>query len=62
MLKTIDGKPTEIAKAAGEFKRNISYFIEIAQCQAKLHRAKYLALVEEGFTPAEALELSKLLG
>jgi len=28
---------------------------------AKLLRAKYLALIKEGFTPAEALELCKAL-
>jgi|WetSurMetagenome_2_1015567.scaffolds.fasta_scaffold157280_4 hypothetical protein len=35
--------------------------IEYFQILAKLYKAKYDALVAEGFTPAQALELSKTL-
>lgn len=49
-------------KAQEEFRRlqaNLQIILEAQQCVATITRAKYIALVAEGFTPAQALELCK---
>ena len=64
-------KPTPInvsQEAASQFqleqgveqtKRNMPLILEYITLQAKQRRAKYRALVKEGFTPEQALELCK---
>lgn len=42
-----------------ELRENMAAHIEFAQLDAQLKRAKYLALVKEGFTQDEALSLCK---
>lgn len=42
-----------------QLKRCIPEQIEAAQLMAKIRRAQYLALVAEGFTEAQALEICK---
>jgi len=53
------GKPDKFKEAVRAMKEQLSDQIEFQQLVAKLQRAKYVALIEEGFTPAEALELCK---
>lgn len=60
-----DEKPTVVnlpkrddAQAAvAQLSRMMPALIEHAQMQAKIRRAAYLALVAEGFTEAQALDL-----
>lgn len=40
-------------------KRNLDVHIEVLAVSAKIIRAKYQALVAQGFTEAQALELCK---
>ena len=42
-----------------DVKSEFNTFLEFQGINAKLIRAKYLALIEEGFTESQALELSK---
>lgn len=42
-----------------EFKRNLGVTVEFLVIDAQLKRVKYLALVAQGFTEAQALELCK---
>lgn len=51
--------PDAIANALRDMKKNIPALIEYWQIDAKIKRAKYLALREQGFTEAEALTLTK---
>ena len=51
----------ELAEALSNIKNTLSYQIECQTVLAKVYRAKYLALVKEGFTEEQALELSKTL-
>lgn len=46
-------------KLVAEFKRNMSALLEYQAMRAKLQRAHYLALITEGFTREQALELTK---
>lgn len=64
-MSTDDQKPTVVelpkrddAQAAlAQFARMIPAMLEHVQLQAKVRRAAYLALVAEGFTEAQALDL-----
>ena len=46
-------------KALQSFRDDLAFTIEYAQINAKLQRARYLALVAEGFDERQALELCK---
>lgn len=52
-------KPVALAKALLDLRNQIPAMTEFEQLQAKLVRAKYLALVAEGFTEQQAIELCK---
>lgn len=58
-MKDDDQSNVTLAQAVGAMRENILAHIELAQLQARISRAKYLALVKEGFTAAEALHLCK---
>lgn len=49
--------PNEMKKAVLDFRKTLPDLIEFNNMQAELWRKKYQALIEQGFTPAEALEL-----
>ena len=49
----------ELSNALEVHKRNLPYFIEYEKLQAKVVRQKFLAVIKEGFTVDEALELCK---
>ncbi|WP_138751105.1 hypothetical protein [Paenibacillus sinopodophylli] len=51
--------PVEMALAVDMMLDALPYQIQIAASHAKIRRAKYLALVAEGFTEAQALEIVK---
>ncbi len=53
--------PTASQMGVEDMRRNLDDMIEGGQMMAKLLRAKYLALLDEGFTEKQALELSKSL-
>lgn len=42
-----------------ELKRNIDVHLEYIELSARFARTKYLALLEQGFTEAQALEMCK---
>lgn len=46
-----------IAQAVRNLRENMPALLEMAQLNAQITRAKYLALVKEGFTEAQALDL-----
>ena len=52
--------PTELRKMLGAMHKDLHTLIECQQYLAKMMRAKYLALVDEGFTKDEALKLCNL--
>ncbi len=52
--------PTEMRKTLGAMHKDLQTMIEGQQFIAKMMRAKYLALVDEGFTKDEALKLCQL--
>lgn len=45
-----------------EAKRNAQYIIEYWQTDSKIMRARYQALIAEGFSEKEALEIIKARG
>lgn len=51
--------PDEMKLAMESMKRSIDDMVEFQQYAARIHRAKYLACIEEGFTEPQALELCK---
>jgi len=55
------GKPDKTKELIRLLKESMSDQIELYSLTAKLQRAKYLALVAEGFLPNEALELAKTI-
>ncbi|RFP19155.1 hypothetical protein [Duganella sp. BJB475] len=54
-----DKGKVSLAVFVREMRENIAAHIEFAQLDARIKRAKYLALTKEGFTPQEALTLCK---
>lgn len=50
---------TDLEKAVFELSRNMSAHLEYIRIRAKLQREHYEALIKEGFTDAQALELTK---
>ena len=49
----------KIKDAIRDMQAQLPYIVAGQQAMAKATRAKYLALVEEGFSASEALELCK---
>lgn len=54
-----DGQHDPLADALRMLRKSVDLFIEHAELTAKIRRAKYLALIDAGFTKEEALELCK---
>lgn len=50
---------SDLEKAIEQFKRNMTLLIEYTVMNAKVKRAEYDALIANGFTPQQALELLK---
>lgn len=48
---------SDIAASVEEMKRNLAFYIEMVEMNAKLQAAKYQAYVEAGFEPDQALFL-----
>ena len=57
--KDEDNGKVALARLARDIRDNLHAHIEINQLQAKIARAKYLALIEEGFNEHQALTLCK---
>ncbi len=59
-IKPVDfGKKDDIKGALESLKRNTKTMIEYAYLMANIRRQSYLALVDQGFTETQALELCK---
>jgi hypothetical protein len=60
-IVAIDGaaRPDKMADLLRSFRNDLPNLIQIQALQAQVTRAKFVALVESGFTVAEALELCK---
>lgn len=52
-----DNPLVALAQAVKDMRERMPALLELNLLQAKLIRAKYLALVSEGFTPDQALKL-----
>ena len=62
-LKVVDIKIplTDSQMGVADMRKNLDGMIEGHKMLSKLLRAKYLALIDEGFTKEQALELCKRL-
>lgn len=49
----------ELRRALETHRRNLPFLIEYQQLQAQITRKKFEALVKEGFTDTQAIELCK---
>jgi hypothetical protein len=58
-LTVLTGPIDKQRAALEELKRNLPTHIEFLSIHAQMIRAKYQALVAQGFTEAQALELCK---
>lgn len=58
-VKDDDRQRVKLAQLVGQLRDELPAHVEMAGMQAKLMRARYQALVREGFTEAQALELCK---
>jgi len=58
-LTVLTGPINKQRAALEELKRSLPIHIEALEIQAQMIRAKYQALVAQGFTEAQALELCK---
>lgn len=59
MITPIETKPDAMQGALDTMKRREAAFAEYLRIDARLRRLKYLALVEQGFSPTEALILCR---
>ncbi len=55
-----EAQKVEIAKQLKQTRENLPAFIDLVKMQAQMLRIRYLALVAEGFSEAQALELCKV--
>ena len=53
------GVPDKQMEAFRQLQANLQTIIEAQRMMASITRSKYLALIEQGFTEKEALELCK---
>lgn len=53
------GKPNELKEAIKQLRSTMPELIEHMKLMAELTKAKYDALIEQGFLPEQAIELSK---
>lgn len=53
------GEPDVFADTLRNMRRNMTNILEYKRIDAQIKRAAYLALIKEGFTPEQALELTK---
>ena len=60
-LVSVDFTPDEATKRLEELKRSVPEMVATNREVAKVLRSKYLALVESGFTPKDALKLCRRL-
>lgn len=60
-IKAVDFTPDEATKRLEELKRSIPEMVASNREIAKVARSKFLALVEQGFTQDQALELCRKL-
>lgn len=58
-FKKDDKRRAELAQLVRDMRDGLSAHVELAQLMAKLTRAKFIALVEQGFTVDQALMLCK---
>ena len=54
-----DARRAELEKSARMLRDNMDLHVELARLLAQMTRAKYLALVEQGFSEDQALSLCK---
>jgi hypothetical protein len=54
-----DKKAVDMAQGVKNLTENIVALMEFERLNARLTRAKFLALIEQGFNEAQALELCK---
>lgn len=50
---------TELAGYVGSMRRNIEVFLELQRLVARMQRERYDALLQQGFSEDQALELAK---
>tara|TARA_B100002049_G_scaffold210911_1_gene173626 strand:+ start:295 stop:513 length:219 start_codon:yes stop_codon:yes gene_type:complete len=53
------GKPDQTKQAIRQLRENMDDLVELQSALAQIQRAKFKALIAEGFTEAQALELAK---
>lgn len=56
-----DKAQVDLAQAVKRIRENMPAMLELIQLEARQTRAKFLALVEQGFSASEALELCRKL-
>ncbi|MGJ8685837.1 MAG: hypothetical protein ACSHWQ_00050 [Spongiibacteraceae bacterium] len=59
MSKITPIKQDKFAQTVAEMRDKMPSYLEFVELDAKIRRAKYKALIAEGFTPDQALELTK---
>lgn len=52
-----DATPNEMRESLRQLSENMDVIMESQEIMAKIIRKKYLSLIKEGFTEAQALEL-----
>ena len=53
--------PHKLHAPLKQLTKDLPFLMEYAILNARLHRAKFQACLDEGFTEAQALELSKII-